>query len=504
MLWLLFLIVTAYQNQGYWHPDEHFQILEFANFKAGLTPESMLPWEFAAKIRPWTLPAATLVVLQTLRGLHIYSPVTQTFVLRLLTVLGALASSLYFLRALRLSDYISERQESYARHLLAVLWFVPILWVRHTSESWSSICFYAGVALQLEGRRLSQIRFSLPLATLLFALSFHCRFQAGFLVLGFGLWLLFQARERISVLVLQSGLFCLFFGGLCLLDWWGYGTATLTPWNYFRVNIIGDVASHYGTSPLWELLGFWVLAFPPVSLVLLAATLWYLMTQRRQPLTWAIWPFLLVHCVIAHKELRFFVSIYWMLPLLLAVFWDGVLSKSQWARQLRTPFVLLNLPVGLTLALLPQNRDVAFLGQVWNRVEQRHAAVELWDGAYSRVTNHLESPFVQADLPTAFYDHPSAHRTELARDTTLAEELQRARYQPHIFVVASPQYHPELVKAARRLCRQTLSSYGEWLWTPLFARLGSRVPIRQWYLFEDCRPDQLSPVPNLPVESTGS
>ena len=113
MLWLLFLIVTAYQNQGYWHPDEHFQILEFANFKAGLTPESMLPWEFAAKIRPWTLPAATLVVLQTLRGLHIYSPVTQTFVLRLLTVLGALASSLYFLRALRLSDYISERQESY-------------------------------------------------------------------------------------------------------------------------------------------------------------------------------------------------------------------------------------------------------------------------------------------------------------------------------------------------------------------------------------------------------
>ena len=207
MLWLLFLLLTAYQNQGYWHPDEHFQILEFANFKAGLTPESMLPWEFAAKIRPWTLPAATLVVLQTLRGLHIYSPVTQTFVLRLLTVLGALASSLYFLRSLRLSDYISERQESYARHLLAVLWFVPMLWVRHTSESWSSICFYAGVALQLEGRRLSQIRFSLPLATLLFALSFHCRFQSGFLVLAFGLWLLFQARERFSVLVIQCGLF---------------------------------------------------------------------------------------------------------------------------------------------------------------------------------------------------------------------------------------------------------------------------------------------------------
>lgn len=113
---------------------------------------------------------------------------------------------------------------------------------------------------------------------------------------------------------------------------------------------------------------------PPVSLVLLAATLWYLMTQRRQPLTWAIWPFLLVHCVIAHKELRFFVSIYWMLPLLLAVFWDGVLSKSQWARQLRTPFVLLNLPVGLTLALLPQNRDVAFWGKcgiAWNSVTLR-------------------------------------------------------------------------------------------------------------------------------------
>ena len=35
-----------------WHPDEHFQILEFAWARAGRAPVEGLPWEFAAKIRP--------------------------------------------------------------------------------------------------------------------------------------------------------------------------------------------------------------------------------------------------------------------------------------------------------------------------------------------------------------------------------------------------------------------------------------------------------------------
>ena len=145
-------------------------------------------------------------------------------VLRLLTALGSAAACLYFLRALARSGYVSPRQEVLAQRLFALLWFVPFLWVRHTSESWSSLFFYAGAALQLEGQRQSRVLPFVPLATTLFALSFHCRFQAGFLILGFGVWLLVEGSARLTRLLLQGSLLLLLVIGLCAIDAWGYGT----------------------------------------------------------------------------------------------------------------------------------------------------------------------------------------------------------------------------------------------------------------------------------------
>ena len=489
LLLLILLLLTAVQSQGYWHPDEHFQILEFANFKLGLTPESELPWEYAAKLRPWTLPAATLVILKALRALHVDSPHSQMLVLRLLTALCSAAACLYFLRALTRSGYVSPRQEVLAQRLFALLWFVPFLWVRHTSESWSSLFFYAGAALQLEGQRQSRALPFVPLATVLFALSFHCRFQAGFLILGFGLWLLIEGSARLTRLLLQGGLLLLLVIGLCAIDAWGYGTPTFTPWTYLRVNLIEGAAAGYGVTPVWLLFGWFVLAYPPVSLVLLAAGLWFLVAQRRQPLTFALWPFVLAHLLIAHKELRFFVSLFWMLPVMLAVFWDRVLVRWRWAGRLQTPFVLLNLPVGMALGFLPASLDIDFLQQVWNRVDRRHATVEIWEGSAAPATQRRESPFVQADLPTSFYNHPSAQRRELAQGVSLATQLRsRKAKQPivPVFVIASPQYHPLLWAEARALCVQTGQLRLDWLWTALLARLGNRLSIHQWYLFEDC------------------
>jgi len=48
--------ITAYFSVGYYYFDEHYQILEFANIKLGLTETESLPWEYAAKIRPSIQP----------------------------------------------------------------------------------------------------------------------------------------------------------------------------------------------------------------------------------------------------------------------------------------------------------------------------------------------------------------------------------------------------------------------------------------------------------------
>ena len=49
-------IITAFFSVGYHQLDEHYQILEFANYKLGLTYPGYLAWEFDAHIRPSLQP----------------------------------------------------------------------------------------------------------------------------------------------------------------------------------------------------------------------------------------------------------------------------------------------------------------------------------------------------------------------------------------------------------------------------------------------------------------
>jgi hypothetical protein len=50
---LLLILVAAVRSEGFHHPDEHFQVLEFAGAKLGLTPWSALAWEYRDQMRPW-------------------------------------------------------------------------------------------------------------------------------------------------------------------------------------------------------------------------------------------------------------------------------------------------------------------------------------------------------------------------------------------------------------------------------------------------------------------
>jgi hypothetical protein len=488
LLLLILLLLTAVQSQGYWHPDEHFQILEFANFKLGLTPESELPWEYAAKLRPWTLPAATLVILKALRALHVDSPHSQMLVLRLLTALCSAAACLYFLRALARSGYVSPRQEVLAQRLFALLWFVPFLWVRHTSESWSSLFFYAGAALQLEGQRQSRALPFVPLATVLFALSFHCRFQAGFLILGFRT-VAADRRECAPDTAAVARGSAAAAGDRSVCDRCvGYGTPTFTVDLSAREPDRGGcrrVRSDSGMAPVW-------LVCAGVSAGKLGSPCrWAVVFGSAEKAAADLCAVAVCAGALADRAQR---ATFFCQPVLDAAGDVGGVLGSRAGQvavggRLQTPFVLLNLPVGMALGFLPASLDIDFLQQVWNRVDRRHATVEIWEGSAAPATQRRESPFVQADLPTSFYNHPSSQRRELAQGVSLATQLRsRKAKQPivPVFVIASPQYHPLLWAEARALCVQTGQLRLDWLWTALLARLGNRLSIHQWYLFEDC------------------
>ena len=53
-LWLVAVsmhLVIAWFSEGYYHFDEHFQIIEFANYKLQNIEAKDLPWEFTYQMR---------------------------------------------------------------------------------------------------------------------------------------------------------------------------------------------------------------------------------------------------------------------------------------------------------------------------------------------------------------------------------------------------------------------------------------------------------------------
>jgi GPI mannosyltransferase 3 len=89
VLAILFTIglVTAWNSSGFYHVDEHFQILEFSGLKMGINKVSDLAWEYNAQIRPALQVFIAYAVFSTSDLLGIGSPFIKTFFLRFITLL---------------------------------------------------------------------------------------------------------------------------------------------------------------------------------------------------------------------------------------------------------------------------------------------------------------------------------------------------------------------------------------------------------------------------------
>ena len=145
-------------------------------------------------------------------------------------------------------------------------------------------------------------------------LTFAVRFQMGFALLGYGIWLLVFHRRRKLYAGMVPGVLVVLALGM-LTDRWLYGEWTLTPVNYLRENILNENMLKFGTSPWWYYFtepfteGGYV--YGPLALV---AAVWFFWRRPRHVVTWMLVPFLLVHFFLGHKELRFFFPVLFFAP----------------------------------------------------------------------------------------------------------------------------------------------------------------------------------------------
>ena len=295
-------VVTAWFSVTFYFPDEHYQVLEFMAYKLGITPAADLPWEFSARIRPWFQPAFYFLIAKPLMLLGLKDMFTIAFVLRLVTGLLSLTGLAAFARAILPTMEGEEQKRAFIRYL-PLFGFLPYLFVRTASETFSAAFFALGLALAI-GNRSPQ---RLILAGLFCGLAFESRYQTGLLGLGLFAWLAVIGRARLAELAAFAGggLTALIIGALA--DHWGYGQWVFPPLGYVDVNLVQGVAAHqFGREPVFAYLYLLpAQIFFAITLVLMAAMVAMWLRNPRHPVSWATLPFVLAHVAVAHKEARF-------------------------------------------------------------------------------------------------------------------------------------------------------------------------------------------------------
>ena len=123
-------------------------MLEFMCLKLGITPASELPWEFAARIRPWFQPLLYFLIAKPLIALGVKDMFTIVFVLRLVTGLFSLAALAVFARAVLPTIEGEAEKRAFVRYL-PLFGFLPYLFVRTSSETFSAAFFAIGLALAI-------------------------------------------------------------------------------------------------------------------------------------------------------------------------------------------------------------------------------------------------------------------------------------------------------------------------------------------------------------------
>jgi len=315
----IFLIITSINSTGFHHIDEHFQILEFAALKLGLTSPSELPWEYREQMRSAFQPAIAVLFYKLSSWLGEPDPFLVTTLLRLFSAFISFIGMLGLYHATK-KRFTTPKLQNWFLWLSFLSWFLFYNHVRFSSENWSGTFFVIGYSYFLIKKDEA------PVSTLFWTgvflgFAFISRYQTAFLTLGFFAWLLFQSKiHRRQCLAFPAGFMAIFSLGI-IIDHWFYERWTLASLNYFSQNILHDKVSHFGLFPWWFYLKkVFEEAIPPFSLIIPPSFLLYFYWNRRDLLTWSLIPFLAIHFIIGHKETRFLYPVVGFIPLMIASF----------------------------------------------------------------------------------------------------------------------------------------------------------------------------------------
>lgn len=321
-------VITCITAVGHYHPDQHFQVIEFSSWQQHRPSAAGDVWEFSAHLRSTMQVYLFSGYSKLCLGLGIRDPYAQLEVLRLIFGLTLWV----FFNGITLFYFRRERRPILYLVLLLLnfTWILPYTRTLFSSEMLSSLLFFGALFLYENSKRSWMPAL---LTGFLFSLAFYARFQTAFAMAGFIVWMLWPGRRK-GLLPLAAG----FFAGVFLntvLDHGFYHQWVCTPYIYFKVNILEGKAASMGTSSFLvyiAVLAAMVLT-PPMSIFLLFAGFrTSLLKKLDHPLVLSVIFFIVGHCLVAHKEERFLFPIVNVLPIMVG--W-GLPGLIDWVRSRR-------------------------------------------------------------------------------------------------------------------------------------------------------------------------
>ncbi len=392
----IFFVTASIFSKGFHHFDEHFQILEFAGAKLGLCSFDSLSWEYQSRIRPTIQPFIVFYVYKFCILFGIKNPFFLATLLRFLSSILAFTSITLLYRAGVQSLKIAKLQTKFFI-VSFFCWYLVYIGVRFSSENWAGAIFAISFSLYFLMKKESSL--NNYIIGILLGFSFLFRYQIGFMILGFLLWLAFIKRTGIKKMrTILLGILTILVLGI-LIDYWFYSEWVITTWNYLWQYLEHDViqgkTSIFGHEPWWwYFYKFIVQGVPPISLIFLFSFLFLLVYDSKSPIIWSVLPFLLVHILIGHKELRFLFPAVYFLPLMFisSVECLNIRHQIKFDKKsiLNKVFLLafsINIILLIIVSLKPAENNISLYKSIYSNYKEDTTLYYMKDNPYHRVLN---------------------------------------------------------------------------------------------------------------------
>ena len=180
-----------------------------------------------------------------------------------------------------------------------------------------------------------------------------------------------------------------------LIDRWFYGEWTLTTWNYFDQNILHNKVAGFGLEPWWWYFKISVEnAIPPFSFLFVGGFFILLFFKPKSPIIWSIVPFVLIHSIIGHKELRFLFPIIGFLPYIIVktieviqVKFKLALSENKAMDIFMRLFIIVNTGALLVVMFKPADSHIPLYSLIYNKYKEPTTLYYIDNNPYLRVVD---------------------------------------------------------------------------------------------------------------------